>query len=220
MELELISFKICPFVQRSVITLRHKQVPFNITYIDLSAPPPWFHDISPFGKVPVLRVDGEHVIFESAVIDEFLDEITPGRLLPDDPLRRAMDRSWIEFGSAAILDLSGVMHADDAEKYQQSLRALRNKMDWVEQVLGEGPYFNGAELSLVDFSYAPLFMRTELLGLAHAAHPAEHCPKLTHWSAALLALPAVQNSVVPEFTSLLRDHIRRKAPYAASVLQL
>ena len=49
MELELISFKICPFVQRSVITLRYKQVPFKITHIALDAPPPWFREISPFG---------------------------------------------------------------------------------------------------------------------------------------------------------------------------
>ena len=55
MELELISFKLCPFVQRSIIVLKHKQIPFNITYIDLADPPVWFRDISPFGKVPILR---------------------------------------------------------------------------------------------------------------------------------------------------------------------
>ena len=98
MELELISFKLCPFVQRSIIVLKHKQIPFNITYIDLADPPVWFRDISPFGKVPVLRVNDKHTIFESAVISEFLNEITPDSLLPDEPLERAINRGWIEFG--------------------------------------------------------------------------------------------------------------------------
>ena len=70
---ELISFKLCPFVQRSVIVLLEKEAPFDITYIDLSNPPDWFKAISPMGKVPVLKVD-DTVLFESAVIMEYLDE--------------------------------------------------------------------------------------------------------------------------------------------------
>jgi len=95
MKLELISFKICPYVQRSVIVLKHKHADFDVTYIDLGNPPDWFREISPFGKVPVLRVDDSEVIFESAVIAEFLDEVTPGEpLQPQDPLLRAKNRAW------------------------------------------------------------------------------------------------------------------------------
>ncbi len=50
------------------------------------------------GKIPVLKVDDE-VLFESAVINEYLDEITGGELQPDDPLQRAKNRAWIEFAS-------------------------------------------------------------------------------------------------------------------------
>ena len=85
---KLISFKLCPFVQRSIITLLEKGVGYEIEHIDLSNKPQWFLDISPFGKVPVLVVDDDVVLFESAVINEFLDETAPGRRLhPDDPLR-------------------------------------------------------------------------------------------------------------------------------------
>ena len=38
MSLHLISFKTCPFVQRAVITLKHKKIDFDITYIDLAEP--------------------------------------------------------------------------------------------------------------------------------------------------------------------------------------
>ena len=68
LDLELVSFKLCPFVQRAVITLLQLRVPYRIQYIDLDAPPEWFLRISPFGKVPVLIVDHRTVLFESAVI--------------------------------------------------------------------------------------------------------------------------------------------------------
>ena len=57
MSLHLISFKTCPFVQRAVITLKHKNIDFEITYIDLADPPDWFLEMSPLNKVPVLKVD-------------------------------------------------------------------------------------------------------------------------------------------------------------------
>jgi glutathione S-transferase len=99
---ELVSFDLCPFVQRSVIVLREKGIDFDITYIDLADPPGWFRDISPLGKVPLLRV-GEEVLFESAVIMEYLDEITPPPLQPADPLLRAKNRAWSEFASGLLM---------------------------------------------------------------------------------------------------------------------
>ena len=104
MAIELISFKTCPYVQRAVITLKHKQIDFDITYVDLDDPPDWFLELSPLKKVPVLKVDGE-VLFESAVINEYLDEITGGELQPKDPLARAKNRAWIEFASNMIGNL-------------------------------------------------------------------------------------------------------------------
>lgn len=215
MELELVSFKICPFVQRAVTTLRYKQTPFKLTHIDLSDPPQWFKAISPFGRVPLLKVDKRHVIFESAVIDEFLDEITGGHLLPDDPLLRAQSRSWIEFGTACLLDLSAQMHAEDEQSFDSNRDELKSKLKWLEARLDQPPYFNGEKLSLVDFSYAPLFMRAEILTLGDELYPAAHLPRTAAWGRRLLELPAVRESVAADFPELLRNHIRAKAPYAA-----
>src|SRR5665647_61511 len=97
--LKLISHKLCPYVQRAVIALTEKGVPFERVDIDLADKPDWFLGISPLGKTPVLLV-GEVPIFESAVILEYLEETQPGPLHPADPLRRAEHRGWIEFGSA------------------------------------------------------------------------------------------------------------------------
>ena len=49
--IELISLKLCPFVQRSVITLLKKGVDFKITYIDLANKPDWFLQLSPLWLV-------------------------------------------------------------------------------------------------------------------------------------------------------------------------
>jgi len=220
MALELISFKICPFVQRAVIMLLYTNTPYRITYIDLSSPPEWFKEISPFGKVPVLRVDDKHIIFESAVIDEYLNEVHCKGLLPDDPLQRAIDRSWIDFGSNLLLDFSGLIHASSAEKYTQQLELVKKEIDWLEKKLGEGPYFNGEKCSLVDIAYAPLFMRTQLLNLNDQLFPAQHYPKVSAWAKRLLAIDVLSKSVVSDFDEILVNHIRKKAPYAADQLDL
>ena len=218
MQLELISFKVCPFVQRAVISLLHTNTPYKVTYIDLSSPPDWFKQISPFGKVPVLKVDEEHVIFESAVIDEFIDEIHDYDLLPKAPLQRAIDRSWIDFGSNLLLDFSGMIHAKTAEKYGSQLQLVKTEIDWLEKKLGQGPYFNGATFSLVDISYAPLFMRTDLLALADELYPEDKFPRVSAWAGKLLAIDELPKSVVSNFDEVLFNHIKVKAPYAAQQL--
>ena len=91
-KLELISFKLCPFVQRAVIVLKHKNIDFDITYIDLNDQPDWFKAISPLGQVPLLKVGGE-VLFESTVIQEYVDEVTPPSIQPADPLVKAKNRA-------------------------------------------------------------------------------------------------------------------------------
>ena len=88
--LKLISHKLCPYVQRAVIALTEKGVPFERIDIDLANKPDWFLKISPLGKVPVLLVetaDGEAALFESNVICEYIEDTQGGaKLHPQDPL--------------------------------------------------------------------------------------------------------------------------------------
>jgi glutathione S-transferase len=215
MSLELVSFKLCPYVQRSLITLLHKDVEHSITYIELSNPPAWFHKISPLGKVPLLKVDGE-VLFESAVINEYIDETTPERLMPQDALTRAKHRGWIEFGSELLGNQWRCMTFAAGEKYDTARADLRSKLTTLESQLGDGPYFAGNQLSLIDTAYAPFFMRLAQLNphlelVADGEFP--HCER---WGESLLALPEVQNSVVDDFAELYRDYIIAAGGYAAS----
>jgi glutathione S-transferase len=213
MKPELISFKLCPFVQRSVIVLQEKGVEYDITYIDLKSPPDWFKAISPLGKVPVLRV-GDTVVFESAVIMEYLDEVNPPSLHPADPLRKAQNRAWIEFASSLFFCQFNMVMAQEQQACENAEQELRGKLAQVnEQIVG--PYFNGEQFSLIDAAYAPLFMRLAYLERWSALRMLEGMPKLQSWSEALLARPAVKNSVVENLDELYRGHIASGAGYGA-----
>ena len=50
-----------------------KEIPFELTEVDLRNKPDWFLAVSPYGKVPVIVDDGQ-TIYESAIINEYLDE--------------------------------------------------------------------------------------------------------------------------------------------------
>src|SRR5881394_2023473 len=91
--LTLVSFDLCPYVQRAAIVLAEKGLPFERIDVDLANKPAWFKAISPLGKVPLLKV-GDEVLFESAVIVEYLEETLDPALHPADPLGRARHRGW------------------------------------------------------------------------------------------------------------------------------
>jgi glutathione S-transferase len=127
-KLTLISHYLCPYVQRAVISLTEKAVSFERIDVDLSNKPDWFKAISPLGKTQTLKV-GEHAIFESAVILEYLEETQPHPLHPGDPLVRAEHRSWIEFGSSVLNDISGLYTAPDVAAFDGKAKVLRWKFD-------------------------------------------------------------------------------------------
>lgn len=202
--LELISFALCPYVQRSVIALKRKNATFEMTYIDLDHPPEWFDQISPLGQVPVLKVEDREtgvrdVLFESAVINEFVDEVVHPALHPKDPLARAKARAWIEYGSTLIMDQYQMSVETDEGVAEEKKRSFFESLARLEPILGEGPFFAGGDFSLVDAAYAPLFMRLEILLDLHESWDWKKMPRVAAWSQALLGVLEVQQSVRPDF---------------------
>ena len=181
MSLHLISFKTCPFVQRAVITLKHKNIDFDITYIDLADPPDWFLEMSPLAKVPVLKVDDE-ILFESAVINEYLDEITGGELQPREPLARAKNRAWIEFASDMLGNLYMMKMSKDEASYNKYRDLLVSQLRRIENRLGDGPWFNGEQFTLADTAFAPLFRQNSVAGGKLSVIDAGSMPKVSAWA--------------------------------------
>ncbi len=142
--LKLISHKLCPYVQRAVIALTEKGVPFERIDIDLANKPDWFLKISPLGKVPVLLVetaDGEVALFESNVICEYIEDTQGGaKLHPQDPLQRAQHRAWMEFGSTILSELWGLETTGDPAVFETKRKAVAAKFAQVEKTLGAGPF--------------------------------------------------------------------------------
>lgn len=215
MDLHLVSFKTCPYVQRSVITLKEKDVPFEITYIDLADPPAWFHEKSPLGKVPILLTtqDGtERVLFESAVINEYVDEVTPGQLMPADPWQKAQARAWIEFGSQCLMDYYHAVMAPDQAAFEEHRDALVQKLGRLQDRL-EGPFFLGDSFTLADAALAPLLMRLEELDKAGLGFEFSGFPRLREYMGRLGGSSSIQQSLVPEWRELLRRDVKRSGSY-------
>lgn len=207
--LTLVSFALCPYVQRAAITLLEKDVAFTRTDIDLSDKPEWFRAISPLGKVPLLQVDGA-VLFESTPIVEYLDEVYAPRLHPQDPLVRAQHRAWMEVGSSILGDLWVVETTADTAAFEEKLAVMRAKFARVEQALGEAPYFDGAAFRLVDAVFAPIFRYFDVFDAFAELGVFDGLLKVQAWREALRARPSVQAAVRPDYAALLTAFVTEK----------
>jgi glutathione S-transferase len=87
---------------------------------DLKNKPKELLQLNPYGKVPVL-VDGDAVVYESAIINEYLEEKYPEvPLMPKDLLKRARVRIWVDFCNTRLQYAGGkIAHEQDVEKSAQ-----------------------------------------------------------------------------------------------------
>ncbi|MDW5316152.1 glutathione S-transferase family protein [Rhizobium sp. PL01] len=212
-KLTLISHHLCPYVQRAAIALAEKGVPFERRYVDLAAKPDWFLAISPLGKVPLLIVksdDGtDAVLFESAVICEYLEETQPGAPLhPTDPLARARLRGWMEFGSSILSDLWGFETAKDAAAYEAKRRVLADKFVRVEAGLGDGPFFVGEAFSLVDAVFAPIFRYFDVFDTITPTGLFDALPRVRAWRNALAERPSVREAAADDYADRLNVFLK------------
>lgn len=208
-KLVLISHRLCPYVQRSVITLNEKQIDHERIYVNLAKKPDWFLAMSPLGKVPLLRVDDQQTLFESAVICEFLDEITPGSLHPADPLLKARHRAWIEFGSQLLNEIARLYNATHDAAFTDSAKLIRDKLQRLETVVS-GPYFAGENFSLVDAAYGPIFRYFDTLDRYLPLDPFEGCPRVNAWRVQLSVRPSVRAAVSRDYPELLKEFVLQR----------
>ena len=206
---KLISHKLCPYVQRAVIALTEKGVPFERVDIDLANKPDWFLALSPFGKTPVLLV-GDVPIFESAVILEYVEETQPRPLHPTDPLRRADHRGWIEFGSAVLSDIAGFYAAPDQAIFNAKTLQLEQRFARLEARVAAAPWFDGESFSLVDAVFGPVFRYFDVFDEIADFGILADKPKLIRWRQALAARPSVRAAVSADYPALLRASIEQR----------
>ena len=207
----LCSFKTCPWVQRAAIVLRAKRIEYDITYIDRDNRPEWFLRISPHSKVPVLVIDGKESLFESNAIAEYLDETTPPRLHPEDPLARARNRAWTDYVPDFAEAISSTAYSNSEEEFAREAATIAKPFGRLEEALSrrgnDGPYFNGPKFSLVDAAYAPFLQRYTFTDRVKPVGAIGKFPRLAAWGDALLAAPAVKASTVPNIEAVWQENL-------------
>ncbi|MFV2057213.1 MAG: glutathione S-transferase family protein [Thiohalomonadales bacterium] len=208
-QFKLISFDLCPYVQRARVVLNEKNIPYELEFIDLDAPPEWFYEISPLEKVPVLLADGK-AVFESTVICEYLDEVTPESLHPADPFKKAQNRAWMEFGNEMLANTYTYFTTDDSLQFKQTRAKLLDRFDILEEELTHTPFFNGENFSIVDAVYGPLFRVYNMLTTLNDFNFFADTAKILNWKASLLAYPAVINSVPDSYTEDMIAYLKRQ----------
>ena len=204
-----------------MIVLRAKDVDFEVTYINLADKPEWFLEISPHGKVPVLVVD-EKPIFESNAIAEFLEETVAPALHPQDPVKRARNRAWTDYIPDFSDTLGAIYYSDSQTAVADNVEAARNGLQKLETALREergndGPYFNGAEISLVDAAYAPFFIRFEMVEEKLHTGILDDYPRVKAWASALLASDRVQGSTAESFPDEFVAALKKQERYAGTL---
>lgn len=133
-----------------------------------------------------MLVDGDGVIYESAIIDEYLEEKYPQvPLLPRDPLQRARARIWIDYCNTRLQQAAGyIAHDHEVEKSKEKVRGY---LATLNQEMREREYLAG-DYSLADITYIPFFCRLQ----RYQTTIGSELPHVRAWMQRLLDRPAVR----------------------------
>jgi glutathione S-transferase len=207
------------FAQRTRVVLLEKGIDFTPVEIDFQNKAPEFLQFSRYGKVPAIK-HGEVELYESAIINEYLEEVFPEPpLLPHDPARRAIARIWIDYANTRLVPaFNKFLRGKDGQEQEQGRREFLEALLYVEQegigkLSGDGSYWLGDTLSLVDISFYPWFERLPLLEhFRKFTLPAE-TPRLQAWWHGLHDRPSIQAVANPtdfyieRFTKILGEPV-------------
>lgn len=156
--------------------------------VDLKNKPKDLLELNPYGKVPVL-VDDDAVIYESAIIDEYLEEKYPDPpLMPKDPAARARVRIWVDFCNNRLQAAAHELrYGSDPEKAKKQ---IREHLSILDRQMKDQEYIAG-DYSLADITFIPFFTRQDRYGVTVDGS----VPHVKRWMERLLARPAVSSTL-------------------------
>ncbi len=164
--LKLYDYPDCPFCQKVRVVLADTDLEYEKLFVDLrkgEQKTPEFLRLNPYGKVPVL-VDEREVIYESTIINEYLeDEYPHPTLLPEDSGARARVRVLEDYCDNLFIPPTAVLlyelHKPDGDRdvprITQSVEEIRRCLAYLNEELGTGEYFGGVQFTLADAAFAP-----------------------------------------------------------------
>jgi len=196
--IKLYDFASSPNCQRVKVVLAEKKLPFETIPVDLrkgDQKKADFLKLNPYGKVPVI-IDGNTVLYESCVINEYLEEKYPEPpLMPKEPAGKAKIRILIDYGMAHFdspyQKLRQELMKDAKERNQEVIdgakKDLKNLLQRFEREIGDQLFLAG-EFSLLDADLIPRFMRLEGFGVL----PDPALPQLGKWLERMKQRPSVK----------------------------
>ncbi len=179
--------------------LAEKGLAYDLDEVDLANKPVWFDAVSPYSKVPVL-VHGDVTVYESAIINEYLDETFPEpAMMPSSPAQRADARISIDFDNVKFVPLFyKVLLAKDPDTRNTCADALVDALLFMEKnVLAkrvDGPYWMGETVSLADMALYPHFERIAVLEHYRGITIPDQCGALREWILAVGERPSAQGT--------------------------
>jgi glutathione S-transferase len=196
--IKLYDFKSSPNCQRVKVVLAEKNLPYEIVPIDLrnhEQKTPGYLKLNPYGKVPVLT-DDVTVLYESLIINEYLDEKYPNpSLMPKEPGKKARARILIDYGMAHFdspyqklrMELTKEPKDQNQDVIASAKGDLKKLLQRLEDEIGDQQYLMG-DFSLVDADLLPRFTRLEGFGVL----PDLSLPRLGKYMERMKARPSVK----------------------------
>lgn len=218
--IKIIAHNLCPYVQRVVILMLEKNISFERIDIDLDNRPAWLMQSSPTGKVPLLITENNGVLFESQVICDYLDEVSPASLQPIDSFEKAQHRAWTEFGTHMLNIIADIIYRDIRQNnFENSISQLIQQLQFVEAEHSGGSYFAGEDFHLIDAIYASLFRYFPVLQQVTSSPILRNMPRLSAWQQSLSKRSSVQGAVPSHYNELLIKFITAKPSYLSRRLK-
>lgn len=161
--MKLIGSLASPYVRKVRIVMAEKKLDYQFVDEDVWADATTIARSNPLGKVPCLVMEGGEAVFDSRVIVEYLDTLSPvGRLIPTQGRERAEVKTWealadgvMDAGVLARLE-AGWAHRAEGERSQawidRQLGKVNTGLKAISQGLGDKPYCSGIHLSLSDIA--------------------------------------------------------------------
>jgi glutathione S-transferase len=163
MPMKLIGSRTSPYVRKVRIFMAEKKLDYQFVTEDVWADATTISSANPLGKVPCLIMEGGEAMFDSRVIVEYLDTLSPvGRLIPTQGRERAEVKTWealadgvMDAGVLARMEATWV-HRAEGERSQAWIDRQMGKIVAALQAMGQGvadkPYCSGIHLSLSDIA--------------------------------------------------------------------
>lgn len=161
--MKLIGSLTSPFVRKVRIVLAEKKLDYKFEVEDVWSADSRIAEANPLGKVPCLVMDGGEAIFDSRVIVEYVDTLSPvGKLIPLSGRERVEVRTW-EALADGLLDAAVLARMEqtwsgrtDAQRspawISRQLDKVHQSLKAFSQGLGDKPWCTGTHHSLADIA--------------------------------------------------------------------